>query len=47
MEMLLLIADASTLLNFLHVKRFDLFHALDYHIGVVDAVYEEIQDEKA
>lgn len=43
---MLLIADASTLLNFLHVKRFDLIHALGYHVCVVDAVCEEILDEK-
>lgn len=46
MTVTLLIADASTLLNFLHVKRFDLVHALNYRICVVDAVCEEIVDER-
>jgi len=42
----LLIADASTLLNFLRVRRFDLVHGLGYRVRIVDAVYEEIQTER-
>ncbi len=43
METPLLIADSSTLLNFLFVGRFDLVQALGYRVRIVDAVYEEIQ----
>jgi predicted nucleic acid-binding protein len=46
MEELLLVADASTLLNFLRVRRFDLLHDLGYRVRVVDAVYEEVQSER-
>ena len=42
----LLIADASTLLNFLRVRRFDLVHGLGYRVRIVDAVYEEVQTER-
>jgi len=42
----LLIADASTLLNFLRVRRFDLMMGLGYRIRIVDAVYEEIKSER-
>ncbi len=42
----LLIADASTLLNFLFVGRFDLIQALGYRVRIVDAVYEEIQSAR-
>ncbi len=43
MEAPLLIADSSTLLNFLQVGRFDLVRELGYRVRIVDAVYEEIQ----
>jgi len=43
METQLLFVDASTLLNFLFVGRFDLVQTLGYRIRVVDAVYNEIQ----
>jgi predicted nucleic acid-binding protein len=46
MEESLLIADASTLLNFLRVRRFDLMQGLGYRIRIVDAVFEEIQSER-
>jgi predicted nucleic acid-binding protein len=46
MEGTLLIADASTLLNFLRVSRFDLIQGLGYRIRVVDAVSEEIRSER-
>jgi predicted nucleic acid-binding protein len=46
MEEVLLVADASTLLNFLRVRRFDLLHGLGYRVRIVDAVYEEIQSER-
>lgn len=46
METPLLIADASTLLNFLFVGRFDLVQALGYRARIVDAVYEEIQSAR-
>jgi len=39
----LLIADASTLLNFLFVERFDLVQGLGYRVRIVDAVYEEVE----
>lgn len=42
----LLIADASTLLNFLRVRRFDLVQGLGYRVRIVDAVYEEVQSER-
>jgi predicted nucleic acid-binding protein len=42
----LLIADASTLLNFLRVRRFDLMQALGLRIRIVDAVYDEIHSER-
>jgi len=46
MEDSLLIADASTLLNFLRVRRFDLVQGLGYRVRIVDAVYEEVQTER-
>jgi predicted nucleic acid-binding protein len=46
MEGSLLIADASTLLNFLRVRRFDLVQGLGYRVRIVDAVYNEIQSER-
>ena len=46
MEESLLIADASTLLNFLRVRRFDLMQGLGHRIRIVDAVFEEIQSER-
>lgn len=46
MEKALLIADASTLLNFLRVRRFDLVIGLGYGVRIVDAVYEEVQTER-
>jgi predicted nucleic acid-binding protein len=46
MEEVLLVADASTLLNFLRVRRFDLLHDLGFRVRIVDAVYEEIQSER-
>lgn len=46
MEGSFLIADASTLLNFLRVRRFDLMQGLGYRIRIVDAVFEEIQSER-
>lgn len=42
----LLIADASTLLNFLRVRRFDLIQALGMRVRIVDAVFEEIRSER-
>ena len=42
----LLIADASTLLNFLLVGRFDLVQALGCRVRIVDAVYEEVQSAR-
>ncbi len=47
MESPLLIADASTLLNFLFVGRFDLVQALGYRVRIVDAVYEEVRSARA
>ena len=47
MEEALLIADASTLLNFLRVRRFDLVQGLGFKVRIVDAVFEEIQSERA
>ncbi len=46
MEPSLLIADASTLLNFLKVRRFDLVQGLGYKVRVVDAVYAEAESER-
>jgi predicted nucleic acid-binding protein len=46
MDGALLVADASTLLNFLRVRRFDLLHGLGYRVRIVDAVYEEVQSEQ-
>jgi predicted nucleic acid-binding protein len=43
----LLFADASTLLNFLNVGRFDLIEFLGYQVQVVDVVYEEIRSMRA
>lgn len=42
----LLIADASTLLNFLRVRRFDLIQALGMKVRIVDAVFDEIRSER-
>lgn len=42
----LLIADSSTLLNFLVVERMDLMLELGYSLHVVDAVIHEIKSEK-
>ena len=47
MEDSLLIADASTLLNFLRVRRFDLVQGLGYRVRIVHPVYEEVQSERA
>lgn len=47
MEDSLLIADASTLLNFLRVRRFDLIQGLGLRVRIVDAVFEEILSERA
>ncbi len=46
METPLLIVDASTLVNFLFVGRFDLVRDLGHQVRIVDAVYEEIQAER-
>jgi predicted nucleic acid-binding protein len=46
MEPPLLIADSSTLLNFLVVERMDLMLGLGYSLHVVDAVVHEIKSEK-
>lgn len=46
MSRTLLIVDASTLLNFLRVRRFDLVLGLGYRVRIVDAVYNEIQSER-
>jgi len=46
MEEALLIADASTLLNFLRVRRFDLIQGLGYEVHIVDAVFDEVQSER-
>ncbi|MCC7230616.1 MAG: hypothetical protein IT203_09510 [Fimbriimonadaceae bacterium] len=46
MEESLLIADASTLLNFLRVRRFDLMQSLGLRIRIVDAVFDEIRSER-
>lgn len=43
----LLIADSSTLLNFLVVERMDLMLELGYSLHVVDAVVHEIKSERA
>jgi predicted nucleic acid-binding protein len=42
----LLIADSSTLLNFLVVERMDLMLELGYSVHVVDAVIHEIKTER-
>lgn len=42
----LLISDASTLHNFLVVRRFDLVAGLGYRVRIVDAVFEEIESER-
>jgi predicted nucleic acid-binding protein len=42
----LLIADASTLLDFLNVRRFDLMRGLGYSIRIVDVVFDEIQSDR-
>lgn len=47
MEGSLLIADASTLLNFLRVRRFDLIQGLGLRVRIVDAVLDEIRSERA
>lgn len=43
----LLIADSSTLLNFLVVERMNLMLELGYSLHIVDAVVHEIKSEKA
>lgn len=43
----LLVADSSTLLNFLAVERMDLMLELGYALHVVDAVVHEIRSERA
>ena len=46
MDQSLLIADASTLLNFLHVRRFDLMQGMGLKVRIVDAVYDEVASER-
>lgn len=46
MDSPILVADASTLLNFLKVQRFDLLAGLGYRVTIVDAVYDEVVTER-
>ena len=46
MDRALLIADASTLLNFLRVRRFDLVQGFGLKVRIVDAVYDEVVSER-